>query len=296
MEKFRKAALPALRKAKAVDDEYEKRNVFKESRLENISNAGINCKADLPKNLLRFTSGKMCAEFNATSCTVTVWTKEGKKLINGNRISGAGTPTFWTPVCRFLNSGFAVTAQNKIPGGLEVTCERRVDSKNSPALEGLYIISRIRFTDGLKKISVATTLVNKNDKALTFGFRYNVQPALPGLPGGFTRITVKGKKTDIKRDNMRRLYAAAKNQEFETTVRKLFEVVQPTCAIDKAPCWFLSSKHTIKLTFEPMKDLQGVASWDGGSQQAPTFEPCFKKVTLSRMDQVTYSVTLVLEK
>ena len=296
VEKYRKAALPALHKAKAFDDEYEKRNVFKESCLKDISNAGISCKADLPKNLLYFTSGSMRAEFNAVSCTVTAWEKEGNKLINGGRISGAGTPTFWTPVCKFLNSGFAVTNQKKIPGGLEVTCERRVDGKNSPALEGLYIISKIRFTDQLKKIAVFTTIVNKSDKAITFGFRYNVQPALPGLPGGFTRIMVKGKKTDVKRDNRRYVYATGKNKEFETEVRKLFEVVQPTRSIDKTPGWFISPKHTIKLTFEPLKDVLGVASWDGGSQQAPTFEPCFKKVTLLRMDQVTYSALLVLEK
>ena len=296
VEGFRKEALPALLKAKAVDDEYEKRNSFKESELKDISNGGIECTADEKKGVLHFKSGNISAEFNAVSSTVTRWEKAGAKLIHGNKISGGGTPAFWTPLCRFLNSGFAVTGQKKIPGGIEITCERRIDARNSHALEGLYIIGKIRFTDKLQKISSETTLVNKSDKALSFGFRYNVQIALPGQAEGSTKIFVNGKGKEFKRDFLRRIYVAGKDEEFENTVRKIFEVTLPASTMDRSSVCFADFRHRIKLTFAPLKLLAGAASWDGGGQVAPTFEPCFKKVKLSPKETVKYTCELLLEK
>ena len=49
------------------------------------------------------------------------------------------------------------------------------------------------------------------------------------------------------------------------------------------------------MTFEPEKELAGAASWDSGSMSAPTFEPCFKIVSLGKGKEITYSSVFSLE-
>ena len=185
--------------------------------------------------------------------------------------------------------------QRKIPGGIELTGKRTVKSNEQPALADLQVVQTIRFTDGLNRIAVATTLVNRSGKTVSFGFRSNCVPAAPGIEGGFTQITVDGKAVLLKRDNSRHIYTTGADGQFESAVRKLFEVVKPAGRIDAAPVWFISPGVRLKMTFAPEKELAGVASWDSGNMQAPTFEPCFKSVSLGPGKEVTYSSVFSLE-
>ena len=295
LEKVYKSALDALRKAKAADDEYEKINGVAESELKDIANAGITCTADQKKGTLIFKSGNISAEFHVPSCTVIKWENSGRVLIRGNRGSGAGAVAFWTPNSRLLQTGYAVTEQKKIPGGIEITAERRVDAKNSPFLAGLYIVSKLQFTEGLKKISASAVLTNKTLSPLTFGVRYNMQAALPGLAGGFTEISANGRKIKVVRDHFRYIYLAGKHSEFEKSAKKLFEISTPTRTIDAAPVAFCSPADKLVLQIEPRKEFVGAAVWDSGVLAAPTFEPCFKKVTLEPLGgKVSYATVLRL--
>ena len=293
LQKVYKSALPALRKAKAVDDEYEKVNSVQESDLKDIANAGITCTADQKNGMLVFKSGNISAEFHAPSCTVIKWENEKRKLISGNRGSGAGAVAFWTPNARLFHTGYVVTRQEKIPGGIEITAERRVDAKSAPLLTGLTIVSKLRFTDGLKKISASAVLTNKTPRPLSFGVRYNMQVALQSATGGFAEISAGGKPVKVVRDHSRYVYLSGTDKLFETTVRKLFEVVTPTRLIDAAPVSFSSPADKLILQVEPRKEFVGAAVWDSGNQAAPTFEPCFKKVTLAPLGgSVSYSAEL----
>ena len=296
LEKVCQSALPALRKAKAVDEEYEKINGVTESDLKDIANAGISCSADKKRETLIFKSGKLSAEFHAPSCTVIQWKNEDRRLISGNRGSGAGAVAFWTPNSRLMQSGYVVTAQKKIPGGIEITAERRVDAKSSPFLAGLFIVTKVQFTNGLKKIATTSQLTNKTLAALSCGVRFNMQIALPGITGGYTEISAKGRKIKVMRDHFRYLYLAGQDKEFEETSRKLFEVATPSRAIDKGPVAFYSPADKLLLQLSPLPELAGAAVWDSGTLSAPTFEPCFKKATLAPLGgTVTYSSTLTLE-
>ena len=296
LEKIYQSALPALRKAKAVDEEYEKLNGVVESELKNISNAGITCTADRKNGTLIFKSGKISAEFHAPSCTVTKWENNGRKLINGNWGSGAGAVAFWTPVSRLMQNGYVVTEQKKIPGGIEITAERRMDAKSSPHLAGLFIVTKVQFTDGVKKIAVSTVLTNKTLSPLTFGVRYNMQIALPGTSGGYTEISANGKKTKVVRDHFRYIYLAQKDKEFEETARKLFEVATPSRTIEGAAVTFHSPADRLLLQVRPRQEFVGAAVWDSGTLSAPTFEPCFRKVTLAPLGgTVSYASTLSFE-
>ena len=296
LERVFKSALPALRKAKAVDEEYEKLNSVMESDLKDIANAGIICTADQKKEALIFKSGRISAEFHAPSCTVIKWENAGRRLISGNRGSGAGAVAFWTPNSRLLQTGYVVTAQKKIPGGIEVTAERRIDAKSSPFLAGLTVVSKVQFTDGLKKISASAVLTNKTMVPLTLGVRYNMQVALQGSAGGFTAIKANGKNVKMVRDHSRHLFLAGNDKEFEKIVRKLFEVATPTRAIDASPVTFHSYADRLVLQVEPRKEFVGAAVWDSGNLSAPTFEPCFRKVTLEPLGgKVSYSAVLRIE-
>jgi rhodanese-related sulfurtransferase len=157
----------------------------------------------------------------------------------------------------------------------------------------LTIVSKLRFTDGLKKISTSAVLTNKTPQPLSFGVRYNMQIALQGEPGGCAEITARGKTVKAVRDHSRYVFLAGTDKLFETTVRKLFEVVTPTRLIDAAPVSFSSPADKLILQVEPRKEFVGAAVWDSGNQAAPTFEPCFKKVTLAPLGgSVSYSAEL----
>jgi len=294
VEKLRQAALPALRKAKAVDDLYEKNNSFQESELKVLSNAGIAGLFDKAKGLHTFRSGEMSAVVHVPSCSVISWESGSKKLISGGRGAGAAGAAFWTPTVSLFRDGFVVE-QRKIPGGIELVGKRTVRSNEQPALAELRVVQTIRFTDGLNRIAVATTLVNGSDKTVSFGFRSNCVPAAPGLEGGFTQIAVDGKPLRLERDNSRHIYTTGADGQFGSVARKLFEVVKPTGRIDAAPVWFISPGVRLRMTFAPAKELAGVACWDSGNMQAPTFEPCFKTVSLGKGKEVTYSTVFSLK-
>ena len=279
MAKFREEARPALLKAKAADEQYEKLYGIKESKLEDIANAGIVCKADPKANTLTFTSGKNTAVMNVPTFLIKDWTTAAGAVITGNRQSGVGAVAFWLPSCQ-IRSGFAVTAQKKIPGGLEITGEKRMLDRDNPSLAGLTIRQTFKITDNLKKIAVNTVLVNESDRNLTFGVRYNLIPAPPGTKGGFTQVTVNGKLTDFKRDFSRKIFSTGTDKQYETAVRKLFSVKSETSKIDAGPVYFRKPGLTVKLLLEPKAAFAGAAVWDSGRQAAGTFEPCFKFLDL----------------
>ena len=185
--------------------------------------------------------------------------------------------------------------QRKIPGGIELVGKRTVKSNEQPALADLQVVQTIRFTDGLNRIAVATTLVNRSGKTVSFGFRSNCVPAAPGIEGGFAQIAVGGKAVRLERDNSRHIYTTGADRQFESVVRKLFEVVKPAERIDAAPVWFVSPGVRLKMTFAPREELAGAASWDSGNISAPTFEPCFRKVSLAPGKEITYSSIFSLE-
>ena len=296
VEKARQAALPALRKAKAADEAYEKIYGIRESKLENISNAGIACAADPKARTLTFTAGKNKAVLFVPTFVVTDWDTGAGAVLRGNHHSGAGATAFWLPSCQ-IRGGFAVTAQKKIPGGLEITGEKRMLDRDNPGLAGLVIRQNIELTEGLRKIAVTTTLVNDSDRDLTFGVRYNLIPAPPGGQGGFTRLTVDGKTLDFKRDFSRKLFSTGIDKQYETTVRKLFSVKSATGRMDAAPVFFCKPGGKVRLDLEPKAALAGAAVWDSGKLAAGSFEPCFKLTKLGPGgDSFVLLSTLSVEK
>ena len=109
MLKAQKEARPALLKAKAADEQYEKIYGIKESKLEDISNAGISCKADRKNNRFILTCGINKAELYIPSFCVNYWNSGKKAVINGNKMSGFGCVAFWEPSTQIKN-GFSVIA------------------------------------------------------------------------------------------------------------------------------------------------------------------------------------------
>ena len=279
MLKAQLKARPALLKAKAADMQYEKLYGIKESKLIDIANAGINCKADTKNNLLVFTSGKNKLELYVPTLCANIWNVNGKAIIHGNKMSGFGCVAFWSPSTQ-IRDGFVVTEQKKIPGGLEITGEKQMLDRDRSELAGLVIKQRFRITDSLRKVEIRTVFVNSSDRTISFGARYNLIPALPGMAGGFTRIMHKGKSVDIKREFSRSLFTTGIDKQYETSVRTLFGVKSPNRGMDAAPVWFMAPGIKAKMTVSPAASLAGAAVWDSGRQLAATFEPCFKFLTL----------------
>ena len=279
MLKAQNAARSALLKAKAADTEYEKIYGIKESKIEDIANADINCKADRKNNILSFTSGKNKLELYLPTFCANLWTVDGKAIVHGNKMSGFGCVAFWTPSTQIRN-GFTVTEQKKIKGGIEITAEKRMLDRDRSQLAGLIIRQSFKVTDGLRKLEVITTLINSSDRNISFGVRYNLIPAIPGLPGGFTRILAKGKPVAFKRSFARSLFTTGIDKQFETEVRQLFSVKTPNAPIDAAPVSFHAPGIKAQMTLAPANLLAGAAVWDSGRQAAGTFEPCFKFVDL----------------
>ena len=295
MSKAQQKAKSALLKAKAADDQYEKIYGIKETKLVSMSNAGISCKADNVKKTLSFTAGKNSALLEAAASCLSKWELDGKTIIHGFKVSGAGAVAFWHPSVQ-LSRDFVVTEQKKIPGGLSVTMERHLLDRDNPAVGGLTIRETISLTDNLRKAAVKTTVINNAIRSIAFGVRYNFMPAFPALNGGFTRIFNKGKAIDFKRDMCRKLYSTALDPLFDKEVRKLFEVVSPTQPMDSNVVYFIHGNNKAKLVLEPKSALAGAAVWDGGNQRAATFEPAFKHITLGPGGTFTFSCQLTLEK
>ena len=296
MTKAQKEARPALLKAQAADAQYEKIYGIKESKLEDISNAGISCKADRKNNRFILTSGNNKAELYIPSFCVNYWDTGKKAVVHGNKMSGFGCVAFWEPSTQIKN-GFSVVEQKKIPGGLEIIGEKRMLDRDRSQLAGLVIRQSFKITDKLSKITVTTCLVNSSDRDISFGVRYNLIPAAPGTNGGFTRIMAKGKAVEFKRDHARALYTTGIDKEFETNVRKLFSVKSPNRPIDAAPVFFASPGLKVKMTLAPAASFAGAAVWDSGRQAAGTFEPCFKFLTLGPGGKsFTISSTMTIEK
>lgn len=279
VKKAQKEALPRLRKAKAEDEKYEKINGLKEFKLADISNAGIICKADNKGKRLLFSAGKNSAEFFAGASCVGNWSVNGKKVIHGGAVSGVGAVALWSPSLQ-LARNFTVISQKKIKGGIEVVTERRLLDRDDPAVSGAIIRQTLRFTDGLTKISVDSSFINDAERTLSFGIRYNIMPAFPGLDKGFTRISSKGKSVEFKRDMCRRLFTTGIDKFYEKTVRKLFGITMPDQAIDAKGFSFIAPGAKATLSVKPESALAGVAVWDAGNQTAGTFEPCFKYMEL----------------
>ena len=279
MLKAQKAARPALLKAKAEDEKYEKIYGIKESKLENISNAGIDCKADLKNNMLIFTSGDAKAELYVPTFCVNKWNIGKHPVIHGNKMSGFGCVAFWEP-CAQIRDGFAVLEQKKIPGGIEIIGEKQMLDRDRSELAGLVIKQSFRITDNLKKIHVTTTFVNSSDRNICFGPRYNLIPAFPGVEGGFTRIVSGGKQVDFKRDFARALFTTGIDKVFEKNVRAIFSVKTPDRKIDAAPIHFIAPGCKVRMDLTPAASFAGAGIWDSGRQAAGTFEPSFKFLDL----------------
>jgi hypothetical protein len=296
MKKAQLKARPALLKAKAEDVKYEKIYGIRESKLEDISNGGIVCKADKKTNRLLFTAGTAKAELYIPSFCVNQWQVNGKAVVYGNKKSGFGCVAFWAPSTQ-ITSGFTVTEQKKIPGGLEIIGEKRMLDRDRSQLAGLVIRQSFKITDNLKKIAVTTTLVNDSDRNIAFGARYNLIPGIPGLQGGFTRISAGGKQIDFKRDFSRALFATGTDKQLEGVIRPLFSVKSPTRKIDAAPVFFKAPGITAKMVISPADAFAGAAVWDTGRQAAGTFEPCFKFIDLGPGGkQLTVSSVMSVEK
>ena len=211
-------------------------------------------------------------------------------------MSGFGCVAFWSPSTQIRN-GFTVTAQKKIKGGLEIIAEKRMLDRDRSELAGLVIRQSFKVTDQLRKLEVVTTLVNSSDRNISFGARYNLIPAIPGLPGGYTTISVKGKQVEFKRDFARSLFTTGIDKNFEKTVRTLFSVKSADRPIDAAPVSFTAPGIKAKMTIEPKSALAGAAVWDSGRQAAATFEPCFKFIDLGPGGKsFTVSSVLSIEK
>ena len=296
MKKAQLKARPTLLKAKAEDEKYEKIYGIKESKVEDISNAGITCKADKQTNRLLFTSGTAKAELYIPSFCVNQWTVNGKPVVYGNKMSGFGCVAFWNPSTQ-IRDGFAVTEQKKIPGGLEIIAEKRMLDRDRSQLAGLVIRQSFKITNALKTIAVTTSFINDSDRNIAFGARYNLIPGLPGLSGGFTRIFAAGKQVDFKRDFSRALFSTGADKQLEGVIRPLFEVKTPTRKIDAAPVSFRAPGLAAKLVITPADAFAGAAVWDTGRQAAGTFEPCFKFVDLGPGGkQFTVSSVMSIEK
>ena len=296
MSKAQNKARPALLKAKVLDDKYEKTYGIKESRLTDMANGGIICKADNVKKTLSFTSGRNTALLETSASCLSQWNVDGQAVIHGFKASGAGAVAFWYPSVQ-LARDFVVTEQKKVPGGLAVTMERRLLDRDNPAVGGLVVRETITLTDKLRKTAVNTTIINESDRSITFGPRYNFMPTFPAMDGGVTRVFFKGKACDFKRDMNRSLYSTGLDKLFEKESRKIFEVTSPSRPMDSNTVWFIQGNNKVKLVIEPKSALAGAAVWDGGNQRAATFEPSFKHITLAPGGAAfTFSSVLTLEK
>ena len=142
-----------------------------------------------------------------------------------------------------------------------------------------------------------THLINSSDRSISFGVRYNLIPALPGMDGGCTVISSKGKELIFKRDFARSLFTTGIDKHFETAVRSLFTVKSPNRMIDARPVVFKGKGLKAVMTLAPAASLAGAAVWDSGRQAAATFEPCFKFMTLGPGGKnFTINSTITVEK
>ena len=159
---------------------------------------------------------------------------------------------------------------------MEIIGEKRMLDRDRSQLAGLIIRQSFKITNALKTITVTTTFINDSDRNIAFGARYNLIPGIPGLQGGFTRISAGGKQVDFKRDFARALFSTGGDKQLEKVIRPLFSVQSPTLKIDAAPVFFSAPGITAKMELAPGNAFAGAAVWDSGRQAAGTFEPCFK--------------------
>ena len=295
IRKFRQALLPELEKAAAEDALYEERYGFKSSKLVEMENAGIVCKADNKNGLLQLSAGKNTLSINCKTMSVIAWTVDDQPQLLGSDVSGLGTVAFWSPSYQ-INAPFVVTAQEKVEGGLLVSGEIKIHNQMSTELEYLTVRQTFIITDQGRRVEVKTELCNEssdeNPRSIRAGLRYHCFPAAPAQEGGYIEYSSNGKTGKFSRKFSRSLFSVGE-AEFEQIIRSVFEVKEDTLKIDHPAVRFVNQKNVAEFKLSTADAFLGYALWDSPSQTSSTFEACFQTVNLgSKGDKASFGLVM----
>ena len=298
INELKKQFLPELTAASLEDQEYMKKYDVKKSVLTEIANAGITCRPHENNESLLFSSGNNQVLLNCKTMNVVDWQCDGKAQLLGNRDTALGAAAFWKPSLR-LWGPYLVTGQEKIDGGLLVSAELQINDHISPELAGLLIRQYIEILDSCRKISIKTELINFSTDELPcsyqVGLRYHCFPKALADKGGILQLSTQEGTLNFTRNFGRTLFSVG-DEFYESVIRKIFSVTDPTRKINSATAVFKSANINNLYRLSPESDFVGFALWDGGSQLTSSFEPCFKLTDLPKAgDSINYKLEVTAE-
>jgi hypothetical protein len=291
MQQLLKKRLPEIEKAVKWGKKYQAERQAQAARdnalpdysnIKNLNNKEISCcKVD---NTIEFNwkDNKVIID-PATGGRVKSWFRGKTQLVSQDGKLGFCLDAFWWPskaACQ-ITSPYKVVSQNKTTNGLNLVLERKLTPKDKLFLTDCVITKIYDFSPG--NLKVTTKITNTTGVEKEFSFRWHNMPALlefHGTKGGEALLTEKGKKVVFKRLFARKMlrYAAKRDADLEG----LFKLEQ-AATISKPEVIFSSTWSPVKLTAEILseKELYGIVLWDSGKQKTTTFEPLFKKATIS---------------
>ena len=296
LDQLYRSRRPELAKEAEADRKFEELNNPKDIALEDMSSAGIECKVNAEKQTMTFASKQNAIVLSTKEMSILEWTVKGRKLIQGNPVSGFGTAVFWEPSWQ-PQGAYRVLKQEKIKDGFRIVGEMYVTSNAQPLLEALKVRQTFEITDSCRKIALNTTLENASTaeapRIHRFGLRYHCFPVAPALKSGSAEMTRNGEKVPYVRDYRQALFSTG-DKVFEDTVGKTFSVKKPLVKITEADVVFRAPEvPALSLALSPEKEFAGFALWDSPKQFCSTFEPCFKQITLKPEEKISYGITAV---
>ena len=296
LDQLYRSRRPELAKEAEADRKFEELNNPKDIALEDMSSAGIECKVNAEKQTMTFAAKQNSIVLSTKEMSILEWTVKGRKLIQGNPVSGFGTAVFWEPSWQ-PQGAYRVLKQEKIKDGFRIVGEMYVTSNAQPLLEALKVRQTFEITDSCRKIALNTTLENASTaeapRIHRFGLRYHCFPVAPALKSGSAEMTRNGEKVPYVRDYRQALFSTG-DKVFEDTVGKTFSVKKPLVKITEADVVFRAPEvPALSLALSPEKEFAGFALWDSPKQFCSTFEPCFKQITLKPEEKISYGITAV---
>lgn len=288
-----------LEQAAEADRKYEELYGVQESKLIALENDSLSCTPGQTDGLLHFRDGANTLELNCRSMSVAGWLVNGTSVLSSDGNFGLGNVAFWEPSVMF-NSPYRVMKQEKIPGGIRVTGELRVNNQVCVELDGLLIRQIVEVTDHCRQVQIKTELLNNSSdeapRSFAVGLRYHGMPMAPAVENGKI-LLFNGTQTVEHLRNYSRMMYSTGNATFETKVKKTFEIIDQPVRITDARAELVWPKFTGALSLAPAEQLAGFALWDGASQLTTTFEPCFQMLELQKSgDRAEYQMTLKIPR
>ncbi len=252
------------------------------SNIKNMDNKGVSCrKAD---NTIKFNwkNNKVIID-PTTGGRIKSWFCDKTQLVSQSGNLGFCVDAFWWPskAASQITSPYKVVSQDKTANGLNIVLKRRLTAKDKIFLADCVITKTYDISP--ERLQVSTKITNTTGVEKEFSFRWHNMPALlefHGTKGGKALLTEKGKEVVFKRLFARKMlrYAARRDADLEG----LFKLEQ-AATISKPEVVFSSTWSPVKLSAEILsdKELYGIVLWDSGKQKTTTFEPLFKKTSIT---------------